>query len=202
MLAVAPELLGDWSAPLDDVFIHFDFARATARGHPFQWSEGNGYSSGGTSLLYPFVLALGYWIWSGFRGLDLMVWAAIVACVSVFGACSRAAALFSGLPRWASYFAPPALLGRGRARLDAFQRHGGRAVPRAVWGVALIAWDDLLRVAPRTWSRRARLGDGIALGLASAVLVATRPGGGDHASRLRGERGAFVVRRARGPRRS
>src|SRR5690606_6552882 len=26
-----------WSAPLDDVFIHFDFARATARGYPLQW---------------------------------------------------------------------------------------------------------------------------------------------------------------------
>src|SRR5688572_31778734 len=39
----------DWSAPLDDVFIHFDFARAIARGYPFQWSEGNGYSSGGSS---------------------------------------------------------------------------------------------------------------------------------------------------------
>ncbi len=41
----------DWSAPLDDVFIHFDFARSIARGHPFEWSRGNGYSSGGTSLL-------------------------------------------------------------------------------------------------------------------------------------------------------
>ena len=33
---------GPWSAPLDDVFIHFDFARSAARGFPFQWSEGNG----------------------------------------------------------------------------------------------------------------------------------------------------------------
>ena len=68
---------GEWSAPLDDVFIHFDYARATARGHPFQWSVGNGYSSGNTSLLYPFVLAAGYWV--GFRGTSLMVWAGIVA---------------------------------------------------------------------------------------------------------------------------
>src|SRR4051812_39797465 len=41
-------VLGTWSAPLDDVFIHFDFAREVTRGHPFQWSEGAGYSSGGT----------------------------------------------------------------------------------------------------------------------------------------------------------
>src|SRR5690606_16994357 len=53
---------GDWSAPLDDVFIHFDFARSTARGYPFQWLDGPGYSSGGTSLLHPFVLAVGYWV--------------------------------------------------------------------------------------------------------------------------------------------
>src|SRR3954447_6348967 len=74
---------GEWSAPLDDVFIHFDYARATARGYPFQWSEGNGFSSGNTSLSYPFVLALGYW--AGFRGLSIMHWAAIVACVSTLG---------------------------------------------------------------------------------------------------------------------
>src|SRR5689334_15994823 len=67
----------DWSAPLDDVFIHFDFARSIARGHPFEWSQGNGYSSGGTSLLYPFVLSLGFPF--GFRGGRIMVFAAIVA---------------------------------------------------------------------------------------------------------------------------
>ena len=93
---------GEWSAPLDDVFIHFDFARSAARGHPFEWVDGNGYSSGNTSLLYPFVLAFGYW--AGFRDLKLMVWAAIVAAVSVFGTLLVARRLFfhlspaSGLP--------------------------------------------------------------------------------------------------------
>ena len=57
---------GEWSAPLDDVFIHFDYARAAAEGHPFEWFAGNGYSSGNTSLLYPFVLAVGYL--AGFHG--------------------------------------------------------------------------------------------------------------------------------------
>src|SRR5262249_35111309 len=74
-------LPADWSAPLDDVFIHFDFARSAARGHPFEWSTGNGYSSGGTGLLYPLVLAPG--IWLGFRGESLMHFAAIVACTAV-----------------------------------------------------------------------------------------------------------------------
>src|SRR5690606_2117402 len=75
-------LRGAWSAPLDDVFIHFDFARSTARGYPFEWIEGNGYSSGGTSLLYPFVLAIGFAL--GLDGLDLMHWAAVVACITTF----------------------------------------------------------------------------------------------------------------------
>ena len=51
---------GLWSAPLDDVFIHFDFARSTARGFPLQWIDGNGCSASATSLLYPFVLAVGF----------------------------------------------------------------------------------------------------------------------------------------------
>ncbi len=74
---------GVWSAPLDDVFIHFDYARAIARGYPFQWSEGNGFSSGNTSLAYPFALAIGYLL--GFRQLSLMHWAAIVAAISMLG---------------------------------------------------------------------------------------------------------------------
>src|SRR5712675_178068 len=89
---------GDWSAPLDDVFIHFDYARATARGYPFQWSEGNGFSSGSTSVLYPFALALGYW--TGFRGPQLMIWAAITAAVSVFGLLWASFGLFRRLPAW------------------------------------------------------------------------------------------------------
>src|SRR6185369_9876724 len=97
---------GEWSAPLDDVFIHFDYARATARGYPFQWSVGNGYSSGNTSLLYPFVLALGYF--AGFRGSLVMVWAGIVACLSAFGLLLAARRLFAPLPAWAKYLAPVA----------------------------------------------------------------------------------------------
>ena len=77
---------GPWSAPLDDVFIHFDFARSTAHGRPFEWVAGNGYSSGGTSLLYPFVLAIGYRL--GFHGLQLMEWGQS-SPEYVFPSCSR-----------------------------------------------------------------------------------------------------------------
>jgi len=72
---------GDWPAPLDDVYIHYDFARSLASGHPFEWIAGQGYSSGETSPAYAFVLAIGYV--AGFHGLRLGVWAALLACASL-----------------------------------------------------------------------------------------------------------------------
>ncbi len=161
--------LGPWSAPLDDVFIHFDFARATARGYPFQWSEGNGYSSGNTSLLYPFALALGYL--AKFRGLDLMVWAGVVACVSVFGTLLSARRLFQGLPWWTAYGAPVALLGVGALSWSLFS---GMEVALflALWGLALVAWDTLWH---RARERRANRAHALTLGLVGALVVATRP---------------------------
>lgn len=163
---------GIWSAPLDDVFIHFDFARSTARGYAFQWSEGNGYSSGGTSLLYPFVLAFGYWV--GFRSLNLMLWAAIVACICTLGFLLGARRLFSGLPRWTAWLAPPVLLCVGALDWSLFS---GMEVALflGLWGAALVAWDDLVRqpelypTATKLWPAAARLG------LSGALLVATRP---------------------------
>jgi hypothetical protein len=197
-LAAAPELLGDWSAPLDDVFIHFDFARSTARGHPFEWSAGNGYSSGGTSLLYPLLLGFGYWVSSGFRGLELMVWAGMIACVSVFGCLLASRRVFSGLPRWASYFAPPAVLGVGVLVWSLFS---GMEVALflGLWGIALIAWDDLLQLVVDRSASDHRLGwTSLALGLASALLVATRPEAMTTLA-IFALSAAFVVRRARGP---
>lgn len=167
--AVAQQnLYGDWSAPLDDVFIHFDFARSTARGYPFQWLEGQGYSSGGTSLLYPFVLALGYWL--GFRSLSLVVWAGIVACVSVLVALMGSARLFGGLPAWTKYLAPPFLLCTGVLDWTLFS---GMEVALflGLWGVALVAWDDLYRSTNEAELRPLSL----ALGVSCLLLVATRP---------------------------
>ena len=70
-----------WPVPLDDVYIHYGFARSLALGHPSTWIPGNGYSSGGTSLLYPPLLAPG-WI-LGLRGGWLGAWAAAIAVVAV-----------------------------------------------------------------------------------------------------------------------
>lgn len=161
---------GPWSAPLDDVFIHFDFARSIARGHPFEWSEGGGYSSGGTSLLYPFLLAIGYRI--GFVGLELMEWAGVVACVSVFALLVASRRAFRELPIAASYFAPPAVLGIGALSWSLFS---GMEVAffLALWGGAFLSWDDLT-----TEVDAERLtGKALLLGVWGAALVGARPEG-------------------------
>jgi hypothetical protein len=170
---------GEWSAPLDDVFIHFDYARATALGHPFEWTIGNGYSSGNTSLTYPFVLALGWLV--GFTGRDLMKWAAVVAAVSVFGTILAARRLFIRETRdaphddWgklSSYLLPPVFLGIGAL---VWSLWSGMEVSffLATWAIALVLW---LRVeASARLPEDPRAGPMWALGSAGALLVATRP---------------------------
>src|SRR5262245_14188956 len=69
---------GHFPVPLDDVYIHFGFARSAALGHPFAWLPENGYSSGGTSLTWPLVLAPGWLL--GLRGERLAWFAAVLAC--------------------------------------------------------------------------------------------------------------------------
>lgn len=168
---------GEWSAPLDDVFIHFDYARATALGHPFEWTVGNGYSSGNTSLTYPFVLALG-WL-AGFKGRSLMIWAAVLAATSVFGVLLAARRLFMESKRddWgrlSSYLLPPVFLGIGA--LD-WSLWSGMEVSffLATWAVALLAWLEL-ESAARAQTRPSRT-TALAwwLGAAGALLVTTRP---------------------------
>jgi hypothetical protein len=164
----------DWSAPLDDVFIHFDFARAAARGYPFEWSEGNGYSSGGTSLLYPFVLALGYRV--GFEGTRLMEFAAIVACTCVFLFLWLSRRLFRDLPAWTKYAVPVTCLGLGALDWSLFS---GMEVAffLAMAAVCLVAWDDFCRGEPREGAPRGTMGQAALLGASGAIVAATRPEG-------------------------
>ncbi len=165
-----PNLVGLWSAPLDDVFIHFDFARSTARGFPFQWIDGNGYSSGGTSLLYPFVLAVG--LLAGFRGLALMHWAAIVAIVCVAATLLSLRRAFEGLPRLTSYLLPFALLGVGALSWSFFSGME-LALFIAIWSGAILAEDDLVR---QLNSSSAKLTAGLfRLAILNVAIVATRP---------------------------
>ena len=155
---------GEWSAPLDDVFIHFDYAKATALGHPFEWVAGNGYSSGNTSLSYPFVLAFGWLV--GFRELSLMAWAAWIACLSVFGLMVAVGRVVRGA---AAFLAAPLLVGVGAL---AWSLWSGMEVAffLVVWGAALVAFDHLERVSDAGRRRATWL-----LAAAGVCLVVTRP---------------------------
>ncbi|HEX2875232.1 MAG TPA: hypothetical protein VHP33_28470 [Polyangiaceae bacterium] len=163
--------LGPWSAPLDDVFIHFDFARQSARGHAFEWSPGAGYSSGGTSLLYPFVLVPGLWL--GLTGLNLMQWAAVVACVCVFGTLLSLRRLFRNLPRATSYLLPPVFLCVGALNWSLWS---GMEVALflGLWSLTIVAWDDLCLAATQ---ERTPLAAATLLGLSGLLTCATRPEG-------------------------
>jgi hypothetical protein len=112
---------GVWlSAPLDDTFIHFQYAKQLARGHLLQFNDGDSPTTGATSLLYLFVLAPG-WI-CGLRGELLLVWAwianallllvsalALHACVRrlsgsrPFALAAMAVYLLSGPMLWGAY---------------------------------------------------------------------------------------------------
>lgn len=157
-----------WSAPLDDVFIHFDFARSAARGFPLQWSEGNGYSSGGTSLLYPFVLALGYRI--GYDQLDLMLWAGVVATISVWYLLRAVGGVLQPFPRPYALLVPPVLLSVGALNWSLWS---GMEVAffLAIWGACLLTWDYTCRAT----DGRSSVRRGALLGLMCLLLVATRP---------------------------
>ncbi|MFQ3566536.1 MAG: hypothetical protein SNJ59_06020 [Aggregatilineales bacterium] len=67
--------------PLDDAYIHFQYARQLAAGQPFVYNPGLPPTSGGTSFLYPFMLGAGVLI--GFHDLALGLWALIVGALAL-----------------------------------------------------------------------------------------------------------------------
>ena len=169
--AMLDETGGRWSPPLDDTFVHFDHARSLARGAPFEWSEGNGFSSGNGSLLYPALLGLGYWL--GFRGPSspespaLMIWAALVATASLVALFAAAGRILAPLGRHARYLLPPAVLSVG-------------AVGFVLWsggeGALFVgAWGGLLAAAWRARQLRYRSGPAWVAGTVAALLVSIRP---------------------------
>ncbi|MFO0675648.1 MAG: hypothetical protein U0169_03880 [Polyangiaceae bacterium] len=84
MVPALPATGGEPPLPLDDVFIHFDYARAAAAGSPGSWIAGQGFSSGETSPLYAAVLAIAVLL--GAKGTGLGVVAEGVAAVSLLAA--------------------------------------------------------------------------------------------------------------------
>lgn len=67
--------------PLDDTYIHLQYAKQIALGNYFHYQTGVGASSGATSFLYAHLLALGYLI--GFKGTLFFVWIYLVALCSL-----------------------------------------------------------------------------------------------------------------------
>jgi hypothetical protein len=166
--------LGDsgWTAfpaPLDDVYIHYDFARAAASGHPFEWIASQGYSSGETAPLYAAVLAIGYAM--GFRGAWIGAWTAAVALASLVVLLHAVRALLDRSPPWAAFVASALAVS---APVVGWSLASGMEVALfaaiASWAVVLArrACDAsaLRRAAAQRW-----------VGWTGALLVLTRPEG-------------------------
>lgn len=74
---------GEYVLPLDDVYIHFQYAHQLANGQPYVYNPGLPPTSGATSFLYPFVLAAGESL--GFRELNLGIWAMSTGALALLG---------------------------------------------------------------------------------------------------------------------
>ncbi|MBI5929697.1 MAG: hypothetical protein HY862_10335 [Chloroflexi bacterium] len=67
--------------PLDDTYIHFQYARQMASAEPYVYSPGDDPTSGATSFLYTPLLAIGYLL--GFHSLSLAYWAVAIGLLSL-----------------------------------------------------------------------------------------------------------------------
>ena len=158
---------GDFPAPLDDVYIHFDFARAAARGHPFEWIAGQGYSSGETAPLYAAVLAVGWAV--GFRGILLGYFAALVAVLSLWGTVRALGRLLRGAPPALAYAIPPLFFACGVVAWSLFS-----GMELALFMYLLVRTTVAVRAAEES-SPLFRARRQWQVGLWGALLVWTRP---------------------------
>jgi hypothetical protein len=65
---------GSFGAPLDDSYIHFQFARSFARFHPFEYAPHQPPVAGATSLLWPALLTPAIWLGASSSGLVALTW--------------------------------------------------------------------------------------------------------------------------------
>ncbi|MBN2326511.1 MAG: hypothetical protein JXR73_05095 [Candidatus Omnitrophica bacterium] len=80
-IGIQTSITGALTFPLDDSYIHLQYAKQIARGAYFQYQDGDPISTGATSILYVHVLALGYFI--GFRDTFFPVWTLLLALLSI-----------------------------------------------------------------------------------------------------------------------
>lgn len=187
---------GEPSLPLDDAFIHLQYARALASGHPLQYVPGDPRTSGATSLLWSSALAP---FWKlGLRGLSLVwvAWALSFASLGLLALETRRLAARI-LPRGSAVLAGALALSFGghvwsagsgmevvpfawllvrTARLCAelFEGEQGVALAPIPWRTA---WDSLAsdEVDPPTHLDAKRLG--LELAICAATLPLLRPEG-------------------------
>ncbi len=74
---------GSLGAPLDDSYIHFQFARSFARLHPLQYVQGQPPVAGATSLLWPALLAPAIWLGASGGSLVAVTW--VLGFLALFG---------------------------------------------------------------------------------------------------------------------
>jgi len=161
--------LGHAGPTLDDAYIHYQYARAIAEGHPFRFHAGEAVSTGATSLLWPAVLAP-FWA-LGFRDTAI-VWPAWVLSFAALALLSREAMLLTRPLAGRSAAAGAAAMVFAFGGFTWCAGSGMEVVPFA-WAIARTA-----RVAS-AWAEgardRASLVDLVATSAAAALL---RPEGG------------------------
>lgn len=72
---------GRWILPLDDAYIHQQYARQAAAGYPFRYNSEDAPTSGATSLLYPFLLAIPWLLGARGDGLSAFAFLLGAACL-------------------------------------------------------------------------------------------------------------------------
>lgn len=173
-LPALPAARGFFPAPLDDVYIHFDFARSLAAGHPFAWIPGQGYSSGETAPLYALVLAVPHVFTS--RHEVVAAWAAFVTVACVAKLLSAVRTLAHPCPAWLSWLVALVPVSIGIVDWSLFSGMETSVFAAALAG-ALLALDRARRVVQGHARAEWRLGAwGVALVLSrpeAAVVVAT-----------------------------
>ncbi len=152
---------GEIVMPLDDVYIHFQYARQLALGEPYVYNPGDLPTSGATSFIYPYILAFGYLI--GFQGLNLGIWAMIAGCFALLGAMwaiYRLCYIFDA-PIWLAVLTPISFVLTG-----SFSWH------------AVSGMETLLIVCFSLWTLLAFIEKRVSLFAVVAILLAlTRPEG-------------------------
>ncbi|HEY8491694.1 MAG TPA: hypothetical protein VIO14_11955 [Dehalococcoidia bacterium] len=155
---------GGLTAPLDDSYIYFQYARNLAAGRFYAYGPGEPYSTGSTSFLYPWLLAPGFLL--GLDGPRQVLWALAVATALLW---ASATLLYVLAARW---------LGRGPAVLAValFVLSGW-----TLWGIFNLMetglYVALILASLLAWDRGREDGRFLAFGVAGALLVLTRPEG-------------------------